>query len=164
MASVFARGFARMAVLTVYPSKLLTLGNTGTPTTVTIANVQAQQSWRSASKAGRTTRQQKTNATAVQPKQKAIPHLARAREATAEAVVSTRGGRRARATAPGVHAEDTKNVLRKVPSRRSTVNACAVQAGPHGIRLAATLRVQQMARQPNAPRPLDTSEIAGFFR
>lgn len=110
LASVFARGCARMAVLTVYPSKLF-LGNTntGTPTTVRIANVQAQQSWRSASKAGRTTRQRQTDASAVQPK-KAIPHLTRAREATAEAVVSTRGGRQARATAPGVHAKDTKNV------------------------------------------------------
>lgn len=165
MARVFARGCARMmTVLSVYPSNFLTLGNTGTPTTVTIANVQAQQSWRSASKAGLTTMQRQTNATAVQPK-KAIPHLARAREATAEAVVSTRTGRRARATAPGVHATDTKNALRKVPSRKNTtVSACAVQAGPHGIRLAATLRVQQMARQPNAPRPLDTSEIAGFIR
>lgn len=111
VASVFARGCARMAVLSVHPSKLL-LGctNTGTPTTVTIANVQAQQSWRSASKAGRTTRQRKTNAAAVQTTKTAIPHLARAREATAQAVVPTRGGRQARATAPGVHAKDTKNV------------------------------------------------------
>lgn len=110
VASVFARGCARMAVLSVQSSKIfLGCTNTGTPTTVTIANVQAQQSWRSASKAGRTTRQRQTNATAVQRKM-AIPHLARAREATAEAVVSTRSGRRARATAPGVHAEDTKNV------------------------------------------------------
>lgn len=113
VASVFAWGCARMAVLSVHSSKLL-LGctNTGTPTTVTIANVQAQQSWKSASKAGLTTRQQQTNATAVQTK-KAIPHLARAREATAHAVVPvvpTRGGRRARATAPGVHAKDTQNV------------------------------------------------------
>lgn len=79
MASVFARGCARMAVLSVHPSKLL-LGctNSGTPT-VKIANVQAQQSWRSASKAGRTTRQKQTNASALQPKK----HLARAQEATA---------------------------------------------------------------------------------
>lgn len=162
VASVFARGCARMAVNVHYSILLLGCTNSGTPTTVRIANVPAQQSWRSASKVGLTTRQRKTNAAAVQPKT-ALPHSARAREATAEAVVSTRGGRRARATTPGVHAEDTKNVLRKVPSRRSTVNACAVQAGPHGIRLAATLRVQQMARQPNAPRPLDTSEIAGLI-
>lgn len=165
VASVFAWGCARMAVNVQTPKLFLGCTNSGTPTTVKIANVQAlstaQQSC--ASKAGRTTRQRKTDATAVQTK-KAIPHLARAREATAEAVVSTRTGRRARATAPGVHAEDTKNVLRKVPSRkRPTVIACAVQAGPNGIRLAATLRVQQMARQPNAPRPLDTSEIAGFI-
>lgn len=119
VASVFARGCARMAVLSVHQYSILLLGctNTGTPTTVKIANVQAQQSWRSASKAGLTTRQRKTDATAVQPK-KAIPHLARAREATAEAVVSTRGGRRARATTPGVHAEDTQNALRKVPFRK----------------------------------------------
>lgn len=167
MASVFARGCARMAVLSVHQYSILLLGctNTGTPTTVKIANVQAQQSWRSASKAGLTTRQRKTNATAVQTTKTAIPHLARAREATAQAVVPTRGGRRARATAPGVHAEDTQNASGKVPSRKNTtVNACAVQAGPNGIRLAATLRVQQIARQPNAPRPLDTSEIAGLIR
>lgn len=164
MASVFARGFARMAVLNVHYSILL-LGctNSGTPT-VKIANVQAQQSWRSASKAGLTTRQQQTNATALQTKT-ALPHSARAREATAQAVVPTRTGRRARATTPGVHAEDTKNASGKVPSRKNTtVNACAMQAGPNGIHLAATLCVQQMARQPNAPPQLDTSEIAGFIR